>query len=78
MMSRITDDAGGPVHTDVSYFRDTEYLVYFTVCSGVTCHQCGSGEVYQPMQTLDMPMNLRCLSCGAIEPSGNFDTVNDD
>lgn len=29
-----------------------------------SCPQCGSGEVWQPMQTLDMPMMLECLRCG--------------
>jgi hypothetical protein len=54
------DSLGGDVRSDVSYFRDSEYPVYYTVLTGVVCHQCGSGAVWKPPQTLDMPMVYNC------------------
>jgi hypothetical protein len=63
---------GGPVNTDVSYFRDSGAITYFRVKNGVTCHVCRSGEVYQPGQTMNMPMKLRCLRCGTMAPTSDF------
>lgn len=72
--SEVMDRSG--VNTDVATFRETEYLTYFQVKKGCCCPQCGSGEVYQPMQTCDMPMNLNCLRCGTHAPSGDFNYTN--
>ena len=66
------DDCGGPVNSDVSYLRDSDYLCRFNVRRGVICPVCGSGEIYQPMQAMDMPMLLRCLRCGTMQPSSDF------
>lgn len=68
--SDVMDRSG--VNTDVATFRDTKYLTYFSVKRARRCPQCGSGEVYQPMQTMDMPMNLSCLRCGTHAASSNF------
>lgn len=67
----------GEVNSDVSYCRGTDALVRYHVLEGVTCHQCGSGEVYQPAQAMDMPMVLSCLRCGTTAPSSDFDRVGD-
>lgn len=56
----------------VSAFHDTEYVVRYKVREGVVCPECESGEVYQPMQAMDMPMLLECLRCGFITDSGAF------
>lgn len=58
--------------SDIAAFRGTCYQVRYEVRPGVTCHECGSGEVYQPLQTMDMPMKLYCLNCGLVAPSGEF------
>lgn len=71
------DSRGGPVNSDVSYFRDTDAVIRYPVIQGVSCHQCGSGEVYQPMQTADMPMIYRCLWCGEVAPTRDFDRCVD-
>lgn len=63
--SDVMDRSG--VDTDVATFRDTKYITHFTVREGCVCPQCGSGEVYSPIQTMDMPMELACLSCGEME-----------
>jgi len=69
------DKYGGPVNTDVSYFRGSGAIVRYNVISGLTCHQCSSGNVYQPMQLMDMPMYLRCLKCGVTAPSQDFNSI---
>lgn len=65
----------GEVDLDASYFRDTEYVVHFFVRTGLTCPRCGSGEVWQPGQTMDMPMIDACLRCGLHAPVSDFDEV---
>lgn len=70
-MSRL-ENTGGPVDSDVSYFRDADGLIYYAVREYVTCHTCGSGEVYQPMQAMDLPMLLQCLKCGVVAPTDVF------
>lgn len=66
----------GPVNSDVSYFRESGALVRYYVRGDATCPRCGFGEVYQPMQALNMPMCLRCLGCGLMEPSCEFCTTD--
>lgn len=58
---------------DIDYCRDSEWVLYLPVRKGVTCPDCGSGEVIQPPQTMDMPVKLTCLRCGRYGPSGGFD-----
>lgn len=65
------DEYGGPVNSDVSYFRGSGGIVDYPLVDS-TCHRCVSSEVYQPMQTMDMPMVLRCLRCGLVAPTGDF------
>lgn len=62
----------GPVDSDASRFRDIEYIVQFQAIPGVTCPRCGSGEVWHPMQTCDLPMYVECLRCGIYAPSQEF------
>jgi uncharacterized protein (DUF983 family) len=64
---------GGPVNSDVSYFRDTPGVIHVRVDTGVTCHRCGSGEVYTPMQTADLPTIRACLRCGERAATTEFD-----
>lgn len=40
--------------------------------SDVTCPECGSGTVHRPAQTCDMPMYLRCRSCGEQRPTAEM------
>lgn len=68
---------GGAVNSDVSYFRDSGRSIDYPVIRGVTCHKCGSVEVWQPMQTMDMPMMYRCLGCGETAPTDDFDRYVD-
>jgi len=49
---------------EIDVYRDGRYVVRLPAVSGVTCDVCGSGEVTQPPQTLNMPMWQRCLRCG--------------
>lgn len=62
----------GAVDSEVSLLRDTGYLAQYPVRSGACCPQCGSGEIWQPMQTMDMPMYCGCLRCGEHAPSSEF------
>lgn len=71
-MERPSEVMDPDVNSDVSALRDTKWPVLFPVRPGVTCHRCGSGEVYQHTQTMDMPMKLSCLRCGLIDASGEF------
>lgn len=71
-MSDILEAMGGPVDSEVSVFRDTDEIVYYGAITGITCPTCGGGEVWQPMQTMDMPMYLSCLKCGEWNPSKEF------
>lgn len=73
--SEVMDTSG--VNTDVAAFRETKYLVQFSVSERRICPKCGSGEVYQPMQTMDMPMKLSCLRCGNHAPSNDFNHTDD-
>lgn len=57
---------------DVQHFRDEQHIVHANVKRGAICPQCGSGEVYQPGQTMNMPMIWKCLRCGLSEPSRFF------
>lgn len=74
---RPSEVIGGPVDSDVSMFRGTEYLVRFSVIPETVCHQCGSGEVWHPMQTADLPVYLMCLRCGEAAPSSEFQYSGD-
>lgn len=67
------ENYGGPVDSDVSYFRDSGAVIRYPAVTGVTCHACGSGAVYQPMQPMDLPMILRCLHCGEVAASNDFE-----
>lgn len=69
----IRDEYGGPVDSEVSYFRNAGVPISFSVIGGVSCHKCGSDEVYQPMQTMDMPMLYDCLKCGVTAPTSEFE-----
>lgn len=40
------------------------YVLRLYVEPGKVCPVCGSGEIHQPMQTMDMPMWQKCLRCG--------------
>lgn len=75
-MERPSEVMDPDVNSDVSAFRDTKWPVLFPVRGGVTCHRCGSGEVYQHTQTLDMPMELSCLNCGLIDASAEFNRAS--
>lgn len=61
------------VETEVSALRDTKFLVRYHALAGVICPDCGSGEIYQPMQTCDMPMHLKCINCNASKPAQEFE-----
>ena len=53
-------------------YRGTKYVLRYTVLSSFACNRCNSEEVYQPAQTLDMPMKVKCLRCGEMAPRGEF------
>jgi DNA-directed RNA polymerase subunit RPC12/RpoP len=74
----IRDECGGPVDSEVSYFRNAGVPIRFPVINGVRCHRCGSPEVYQPMQTMDMPMLYDCLKCGKKSPASRFNSSTED
>lgn len=59
--------------TEVQYHRQEGYVFRLPVISGAVCHGCGSGEVVQPMQNMDMPMTWKCLRCGLYAPTEEFD-----
>lgn len=73
MVIQMFSDFDESVNSDVSYFRDTDSIVSFHVLDKVICHNCGFGEVYQPGQTMAMPMVYACLGCGVVSPSGEFE-----
>jgi Zn ribbon nucleic-acid-binding protein len=52
------------MQSDVQYARDEPCLIRYTALDGITCPQCESGEVHQPMQTCDLPVYYCCLRCG--------------
>ena len=60
---------------NIDFLSERGHILRIPVLDGVTCPQCGSGEVYQPMQTMNMPMRLTCLRCGLDQPLGEFDIV---
>lgn len=49
---------------ELHFHRENDYVLPYNVIPGTTCEQCGSGEVHQPMQTMDLPMWVECLRCG--------------
>lgn len=65
------ENRGGPVNSDVSYFRDAEGVLFYDVRSG-TCPRCRSHEVWEPMQTTAPPAVTSCLRCGLTAPSGEY------
>lgn len=58
---------------DIDHCRGTRFVVHAQAIPQTTCPRCGSGEVHQPMQTMDMPMRWECLRCGHMNMSGGFD-----
>jgi len=62
---------------EILFFQDREGRARAAVTPGVTCSMCGSGEVYQPLQTMDIPMTMECLNCGKTAPTKEFDWIDD-
>lgn len=70
----MTEYASG-LKGELDYFEEeAEYdaVVGVPALSGVICPVCDSGEIHQPMQTMDMPMIAECIHCGLVEPVDEF------
>lgn len=72
------DNLGGPVNSDVSYFRDSDGKVRYRARKGVICHNCKSPEVWSPMQTAVPPHVLTCLKCGLTDEHTEFKHLSAD
>lgn len=70
-MTDPLEDAMNEVH----WHRKNGFTYPMLAKEDVSCHNCGHHEVIQPGQTMDMPMQYKCLGCGTHAPSFMFDHV---